>query len=116
MVIELNVINPEINEADLEALVTKVFLKSIDLVGGLKQLALYRTLTWLPSLARAAFVIVLKEEYLKTDLEIAEYVGLTRNTVRNILKADPELALYKLQHLEELTKEQKKQLKVHIAG
>jgi probable regulatory domain-containing protein len=78
-------------------------------------LAEYRTLTWLPSLARAAFVIVLREEYVKSELEIAEFVGLTKNTVRNILRADPQLALYKLKHLEELTAEQKKELKVHIA-
>jgi probable regulatory domain-containing protein len=78
-------------------------------------LAEYRTLTWLPSLARAAFVIVLHEEYIKSESEIAEYVGLTKNTVRNILRADPQLALYKLQHIDELTTEQKKELKVHIA-
>ena len=118
MVIVINekITNSQTSEKELESLVSKTFLKSIDLVWWLKQLALFRTLTWLPSLARAAFVIVLREEYLKTEQEIAEFVGLTRNTVRNILRADPELALYKLQHLEELTKEQKKQLKVHIAG
>jgi len=115
IVLSGNDISTQFNENDLEALVTKVFLKSIDLLWGLKQLALYRTLTWLPSLARSAFVIVLREEYLKSELEIAEYVGLTKNTVRNILRADPELAMYKLKHLDELTKEQKKELKVHIA-
>ena len=115
MVIVLTAVNSQMNEADLEALVTKVFLKSIDLIWGLKKLVEYRTLTWLPSLARAAFVIVLKEEYIKSELEIAEFVGLTKNTVRNILKADPQVALYKLKHLDELTAEQKKELKVHIA-
>ena len=115
MVIILSATPTTYSQEDMEALVTKVFLKSIDLIGWLKQLAEYRTLTWLPSVARAAFVIVLKEEYLKSELEIAEYVGLTRNTVRNILRADPDLAIYKLKHLEELTAEQKKELKVHIA-
>lgn len=115
MVIVLNPVNNQFNEVDLEVLVTKVFLKSIDLIWWLKKLAEYRTLTWLPSLARSAFVVVLHEEYIKSELEIAEYVGLTKNTVRNILRADPQLAIYKLQHLEELTAEQKKELKVHIA-
>ncbi len=115
MVIILSATPTQTSEADMEAFVTKVFLKSIDLIGWLKQLAEYRTLTWLPSVARAAFVIVLKEEYLKSELEIAEYVWLTKNTVRNILRADPDLAMYKLKHLEELTAEQKKELKVHIA-
>ncbi len=103
-------------EVDVENLVTRVFLKSIDLLGGLHRLAEYRTLTWLPSLARAAFVIVLREEFLKTEEEIAEIVGITRQTVRNILRADPELALYKIQHIDELTKEERKQLRVHTAG
>ena len=103
-------------EKDLEQLVTRVFLKSIDIIGGLHKLAEYRTLTWLPSLARAAFVIVLREEYLKTEDEIAEIVGITKNTVRQILRADPQMALYKVQHIDELSPEEKKQLKVHTAG
>ncbi len=114
MVIEITA--PPMNEHDLEHLVSRVFFKSLDLLGGLHKLAEYRTLTWLPSLARASFVIVLREEYLKTEEEIAEIVGLTRNTVRNILRADPQMALYKVQHMEELTKEEKKQLRVHTAG
>jgi len=106
----------KLNDADLENLVSRVFFKSLDLLGGLHKLAEYRTLTWLPSLARAAFVIVLREEYLKTEEEIAEIVGLTKNTVRNILRADPNLALYKIQHIDDLTKEEKKELRVHTAG
>ncbi len=104
------------NEADVENLTNRVFFKGIDLLGGLSKLAEYRTLTWLPSLARASFAVVLREEYLKTEEEIAEKVGLTKNTVRNILRADPEAALYKIQHMEELTKEEKKELRVHTAG
>jgi len=104
------------SETDIENLTTRVFFKGIDLLGGLSKLAEYRTLTWLPSLARASFAIVLREEYLKTEEEIAERVGLTKNTVRNILRADPEMALYKIKHMEELTKEEKKELKVHTAG
>jgi len=111
MVIEIKPI-----EQDIEHLVTRVFLKAIDIIGGLQKLAEYRTLTWLPSLARAAFVIVLREEYLKTEDEIAEFVGISKNTVRQILRADPQLALYKIQHMEELSPEERKQLKVHTAG
>jgi len=111
MVVELQPV-----EVDVEPLVTRVFLKAIDLLGGLHKLAEYRTLTWLPSLARASFTVVLREEYLKTEEEIAETVGLTKQTVRNILRADPELAMYKVQHIEELTQEEKKELRVHTAG
>lgn len=111
MVVELKPV-----EVDVEPLVTRVFLKSIDLLGGLQKLAEFKTLTWLPSLARAAFAVVLREEYLKTEEEIAKVVGLTKQTVRNILRANAELALYKIEHLEELTQEEKKEMKVHTAG
>ncbi len=104
------------NSYDIKYLAERVFFKSIDLLGGLDKLAEYRNLTWLPSIARASFVIVLKEEYLKTEDEIAEFIGLTRNTVRQILRADPNLALYKIEHIDELNEEEKKQLKVHTAG
>ncbi len=103
-------------EEDYEHLVNRVFFKAIDLLGGLKKLAEFRTLTWLPSLARAAFAVVLREEYLRTEDEIAQMVGLTRNTVRNILRADPNLAIYKIEHFDELAEEEKRELKVHTAG
>jgi len=102
--------------ADLEQLVTRVFFRAIDLLGGLSKLTEFRTLTWLPSLARAAYVVVLREEYLRTEEEIAQKVGLTKNTVRSILRADPTLAMEKIQKLEELAKEELKEMKVHTAG
>jgi len=67
-------------EQDFEALVLRVFLKSIDVLGGLSKLADYKTLTWLPSLARAVYCVVLREEYFKTEEEIAQRVGLTIQT------------------------------------
>jgi probable regulatory domain-containing protein len=116
MVIEITGVPTSEAGADLEQLVTRVFFKAIDLLGGLSKLAEFRTLTWLPSLARAAYVVVLREEYLRTEEEIAQKVGITKNTVRNILRADPTLAMKKIQKLEELAKEEKKELKVHTAG
>ncbi|GAB6073480.1 bacterio-opsin activator [Nautilia lithotrophica] len=111
MILEIN-----INENEIKYLAERVFFKCIDLLGGLDKLAQYRTLTWLPSIARAAFAIVLREEYIKTEDEIAEFIGLTRNTIRQILRADPNLALYKIEHIDELTQEEKKELRVHTAG
>ena len=110
------ILNVKINDNEVKYLAERVFFKSIDLLGGLNKLAEYRTLTWLPSIARASFAIVLKEEFLKTEDEIAEFIGISRNTVRQILRADPNLALYKIEHMDELTSEEKKQLKVHTAG
>ena len=116
VILDINEITKDLDEKRLNELAERVFFKSIEILGGLKKLAEYRTLTWLPSLARAVFVILLKDEYLKTEEEIAEYVGLTRQTVRNILRADEEQALYKVQHFEDLSEEEKKELKVHTAG
>ncbi len=99
-----------------EPMVLRVFLKCIELLGGLKQLTEYRALTWLPSLARAAYAVVLREEYQKTEDEIAQELGLTRQTVRNILRADPELAMKKVQTMKELVAEEGGDLKVHTAG
>lgn len=105
-----------VDDANLEQLVDRVFFKAIDLLGGLKHLAEYRTLTWLPAVARAAFVIVLREEYLKTEDEIARFVGISRVTVRNILRADPDLAMEKIRKYEEMSPEERRHLKVHVAG
>ncbi len=110
------ILDIKINDNEINYLAERVFFKSIDLLGGLKKLAEYRTLTWLPSIARASYAVVLKEEYFKTEDDIAEYIGLTRNTVRNMLRADENAAIYKLQNFDELSSEEKKQLKVHTAG
>jgi probable regulatory domain-containing protein len=116
MVIEITGVPTSETNADLEQLVARVFFRAIDLLGGLSKLTEFRTLTWLPSLARAAYVVVLREEYLRTEEEIAQKVGLTKNTVRSILRADPTLAMEKIQKLEELAKEELKEMKVHTAG
>ncbi len=107
----------QIDNADLEQLVSRVFFKSIDLLGGIRNLTEYRTLTWLPSLARSAYAVVLREEYLKSEVEIAQIIGLTRNTVRNILHADPNAALDKIRMIEqESAPAENKVLTVHLAG
>jgi len=104
MIVLTGVPQSESFQKDLEHLVNRVFFKAIDLLGGLQKLAEYCTLTWLPSLARAAFAVVLREEYIKTEDEIAQIVGLTKNTVRNILRADPSLVMEKLKKSRSLLK------------
>lgn len=112
MVIEVKPYKEE--STDIEHITTRVFFKTLELLGGIKKLAEYRALTWLPSLARASYVVVLKENFFKTEEEIAKMVGLTKNTVRNILRADPETALRKIQEYD--TEEIQKGIKVHTAG
>lgn len=96
--------------ANVDKMAEKVFMKSIELLGGLKKLIDYRNLTWLPSLAEASYVVVLKNEALKTYSEIARELGITETTAKNIMNADEEKVLeYVKGGLDERPKE-------HIAG
>lgn len=101
----------KIKEVDIDALACKVFLKSLEILGGPKKLIEYRNLTWLPSLMSAAFCLILFNDVGKTEDEIAKILGLTKNTVRNILRSNPEMAKKKLE--EEI---KNKKLRVHMAG
>jgi probable regulatory domain-containing protein len=102
-------VKPE--EVDYDTLALRVFLKAIELIGCPRTLFEYRNLTWLPSLMEAAYAVVLKNEAFKTDDEIARFIGITRQTVRNILSADPEAVLKKLRG--EL---ESRDVKLHTAG
>jgi len=95
---------------DIDKMAEKVFLESLAILGGLRKLVQYRNLTWLPSLAEAAYVVVLKNEAMKTYREIAEFLGITETTARNIATADEEKVREYIEgELEERPKE-------HIAG
>lgn len=92
------VIGPrEIKEFDVDGMALRVFLKALEILGGPRKLIELRNLTWVTSLMEAAYAIVLAEEALKTEDDIAAFLGLTRQTVRNILRAEPELVLKKLE-------------------
>ncbi len=95
---------------DVDKMAEKVFHESIRLLGGLRKLVEYRNLTWLPSLAEAAYVVVLKNETFKTYSEIARELGITEQTAKNIATADEEeVRKYIEGELDEKPKE-------HIAG
>jgi len=95
---------------NIDKMAERVFMESINILGGLKKLVEYRNLTWLPSLAEAAYVVVLKNETVKTYKEIAKALGITEQTARNIATADEdEVRKYLKGELEERPRE-------HIAG
>ncbi len=96
---------------DVDQIVREVYSKAIDVAGGLRKLVQHRNLTWVPSLIEAAYVIVLREMYNKTDDEIAQFLGISTTTVRNILRANPEGVLERLEG-----ERGEKELKTHIAG
>ncbi|MCD6421750.1 helix-turn-helix domain-containing protein [bacterium] len=100
------------SEKELDEKAMKVFLKTLDLLGGPRKLFEYRNLTWLPSLMEASYVVVMFEDG-KTSQEIAEALGLSTNTVRNILNANPEVVKAKLK---QEVQEEGKKIKTHIAG
>jgi len=101
----------EIHEVDIDGLALRVFLKGLEILGGPRKLVEYRNLTWLPSLMSASYAVVLSNELMKTEDEIAQFLGLTRNTVRNMLRADPEIVMKKLEGELEA-----KEIKEHTAG
>ncbi|RKY03438.1 regulatory domain protein [Candidatus Poribacteria bacterium] len=102
---------PVVTEAkgDIDEVAKKVFERAIEVVGGLRKLIEHRHLTWLPSLAEAAYVVVLREMGGKTSKSIAAELGITEATVRNISAADPEAVRRYLEgELEEISE--------HVAG
>jgi len=101
----------EIKEKNLDALAFRIFLKSLEILGGPRKLIEYRNLTWLPSLMAASYTLVLFHEASKTEEEIADFLGITKNTVKNILRANPEVVK---KRLEDEIKGGKS--RVHIAG
>ncbi len=93
----------------VDQLAEGVFIEALKIAGGLRSLIQYRNLTWLPSLAEAAYVVVLSNEAKRTSSEIAADLGITQNTVRNILNSKEE-------EVEKFLKGSREKVSEHIAG
>ncbi|MFZ8847574.1 MAG: bacterio-opsin activator [Candidatus Hydrothermia bacterium] len=110
----MKIIEPsEIQEKDVDAIAVRVFLKALEILGGPRKLVEYRNLTWLPSLMVASYAVVLSNESYKTADEIAQFLGSTKNTIRNMLKAETEILKEKLKGEVEVPKSK---IKTHTAG
>jgi len=57
----MEVIKPSRDFSRIDELAERVFLEAVRSIGGLRKLTEYRNLTWLPSLAEAALVVVMRE-------------------------------------------------------
>ncbi len=90
----------------------KVFMKSLDILGGPRKLFEYRNLTWLPSLVEASYVVVLSERHMKPSKEIASVLGLSTSTVSNILRAKEEDVVEKILN----SNPEKSEKPHHVAG
>ncbi len=108
MVIELKPV-----EVDIDAKALRIFLKSIEILGGPRKLVEHRNLTWLPSLMAASYAIVYAYDKHYTTEQIAEKLGLSKQTVQNILRADSEAIKIKLEEALQETQEEKR---THTAG
>ena len=95
---------------DVDEMAMKVFMEAINLAGGPRKLMEYRRLTWLPSLMEAAYAVVLANEEKKSADEIAQFLGIGKVSVQNILRANPEDVL---KRLEEGTRPRSRS---HVAG
>jgi probable regulatory domain-containing protein len=104
-------VQDEIREVTPDALAMRIFLKALELAGGPQKLIEYRNLTWIPSLLQAAYAIVMSNEFNKTAEEIAETLGVSTQTIRNILHASPEKVKEKL-----AAELDSREVKVHTAA
>ncbi|WP_303907219.1 hypothetical protein [Thiohalomonas denitrificans] len=72
--------------------VLELFVGAVREVGGLRRLVTERRLGWLPELLASSEVLVLQEEEHRRLEEIAELLGMSRDTVANILAAPADRA------------------------
>lgn len=98
-------------EVNIDELAMKVFLKALDIAGGPRKLIEHRNLTWVPSLIEASYAIVLHNEQKKTAAQIAQFLGITEQTARNILRADEEAVKKKIEEVGD-----DEEIRAHVAG
>lgn len=77
--------------------VMRLFMKSVDLVGGLRGLAERHRLDSLTELMESAYVWVLHEEERRSAEEIADYLALDTATVNAILNSRIDDAIERFQ-------------------
>ncbi len=106
----VRVIGAPVSEENIDELAFKVFIKALEILGGPRKLIEYRNLTWVPSLMAASYAVVLYDKALKTQDEIAEMLGISKQTVQKILRADPREVMKKIMG------EIEGKLDEHIAG
>ncbi len=107
MVIEIK--PPKDADKDRDEKVLKMLVEAIRIMGGPQKLAGMRNLTWLPSLIRAMYAVLLRQAGYTYD-EIASKLGITRATVEKMLTADEEAIKKKIEGVSE------EEIDEHVAG
>jgi len=108
MVIEIK--PPNDLDKKRDEMVLEMLLEALNVLGGPKKIIQFRNLTWIPSIIKANYAILLSNAG-KTHEEIARELGVTKATVDRMLRADPEDVLRKVRG--ELPEEK---IDDHIAG
>ena len=80
--------------------VLRMLVEAIKIVGGPRKLIGLRNLTWISSLIRALYTVLLRDAGYTYE-EIASKLGVTRATVERIATADPEAVKAKLEGIGE---------------
>jgi probable regulatory domain-containing protein len=73
--------------------VMELFLKSVEELGGMRQLVEQRRLALLPELLESAYILVMQEDEHRTPAEIADRLSVSMETVENILAAPADAAM-----------------------
>lgn len=87
---------PTTERETVDELAFKVFIKALEILGGPRRLIEYRNLTWVPSLMAASYAVVLHDKQMKTYEEIAVQLGLSKQTVERMLRADTSEVMKKI--------------------
>ncbi len=101
---------PEDIDKKRDEMVLEMLLEALNVLGGPRRIIQFRNLTWIPSIIKANYALLLSQAG-KTHEEIAAELGLTKATIDKMLRADPEDVLRKIRG--ELTEEK---IDDHIAG
>ena len=84
--------------SDVDDKAMRVFMKSLELAGGVGDLVKSGAHSYLPALLESSYVMVLKNEKHQPNEEIADYLGISTGAVSDILEAPTEGALIRLTH------------------
>lgn len=101
---------PDDLERKRDEAVLEMLLEALNILGGPRNIIEFRNLTWIPSIIKANYALLLSQAG-KTHEEIAEELGLTKATIDKMLRADPEDVLRKIRR--EISEEK---INDHIAG
>jgi len=101
---------PKDIDVERDEKVLKMLNEAIRILGGPKKLIIFRNLTWITSLLRAGYALLLKDAGYTYE-DIAKKLGITKATVQRMMSADPNAVMKKLEG--ELTGDE---IDDHVAG